>query len=372
MLPVSGRWADSREHIFFIVCAVVCGFIIWPIVLPLASGAAVAYICEKPLTWMMAFLQRSRFLQMRFFKGATGLARSLLALFLIVFILLLFLVPMALFVVTTIKQAALLFDSQANPLLQPGLFDRGVQWIAVKLGNLGLTLSVPDIIEQTKLGLSRISGAIMGNLQSFLTGTPEGLVNAAMFLMSWFVFLVQGPALRAFVLPKILPWENERRILCDTTGDVLRAVILSNILVSLVQSAVVFGFLSATSTPQVLLWSGLAFFLSFIPLLGTAPIMIGAALHAFWGDRMGACIALTVGTIVVGSIDNVLRPFFVKGGAELNFFWVFVAFVGGIAQFGIAGTVLGPLAFSLFVAASRAVEERGRSMTEDKELAART
>jgi predicted PurR-regulated permease PerM len=105
------------------------------------------------------------------------------------------------------------------------------------------------------------------------------------------------------------------------------------------------------------LWSGLAFFLSFIPLVGTAPIMLGAVAYAFMQDRPGAGAALVVGVLVVGAVDNVLRPFFVKGRAALSFFWVFVAFIGGIAQFGVAGTVLGPLFFALFAAAAKALQE---------------
>jgi predicted PurR-regulated permease PerM len=47
-----------------------------------------------------------------------------------------------------------------------------------------------------------------------------------------------------------------------------------------------------------------------------------------------------------------------KGDVDLNFFWLLLALLGGIASFGILGTVLGPLALSLFVAALRGIEAR--------------
>lgn len=56
-----------------------------------------------------------------------------------------------------------------------------------------------------------------------------------------------------------------------------------------------------------------------------------------------------------------------KGGAELNFFWIFLAIVGGMSQFGVAGAVLGPVCFALFVAAIKALDEARREPIEEHE-----
>jgi predicted PurR-regulated permease PerM len=349
-----------REHVFFLICTVACMVIVWPLIVPIAAGAAIGYVCEGTLETLLAKTRRLRaaltpIAILRNRGSSEPLWRWLMALVLMVGILGVFLVPMILFVFSTIQQTAALFDPASNPLLQPGTLNRGIEWISAKLAEFGITASIAEIVTQGKVALGRVSSMAASTLQSAVSGTPEKLVDLTLFLMAWAVFLVNGRSLRAFFLPKVIPWKREREILCETTGDVLRAVIVANILVSLVQAIVVFSFLLPTGTPNVLLWSGLAFFLSFIPLVGTAPIMVGAAVYAFMNDRPGAGIALVVGTVLVGGVDNVLRPFFVKGRASLDFFWVFVAFIGGIAQFGVAGTVLGPLAFSLFVAASKAL-----------------
>lgn len=285
--------------------------------------------------------------------------RWILATIIVTGILCVFLVPMVFFVINILTQAMALIDPESNPLLRPGLPQKAARWVSERAAEFGVTLAIPEIIGQAKTALVRLSNEGVNGLRGVLTGTPEGLVRASLLIMTWLIFLVEGKAIRARFLPKIIPWPEERAIICDTTGDVLRAVILSNILVSLVQAIVVALFLWPTGTPQPMLWAGLAFFLSFVPLVGTAPIMIGAAIYAFTSDKAIAGVVLCVGAVVVGAVDNVLRPFFVKGGASLNFFWVFVAFIGGIAQFGLAGSVLGPLAFALFSAAARALEKNG-------------
>lgn len=353
--------AGRREHIFFVVCALACLAIVWPLMVPISAGAAIGYVCEGALDWVLAKTTRARLaLTPAVLRRRAGAPETFwrwcMAVVLMVAFLAVFLVPMGLFVATTIQQASLLLSSDTNPLLQPGSFNRGVEWISETFAEFGITVSFAEIVTQGKVALGRLSSLAASTLQSALTGTPQKIVNVVLFLMAWAVFLVNGRTFRDFLLPKIIPWTKEREVLCETTGDVLRAVIVANVLVSLVQAIVVFSFLLPTGTPNVLLWSGLAFFLSFVPIVGTAPIMIGAAVYAFMHDKPGAGVALIVGSVLVGGVDNVLRPFFVKGRASLSFFWVFVAFIGGISQFGIAGTVLGPLAFSLFVAASKALQ----------------
>lgn len=342
------RSSRQREYVFFLLCAVFSLYIVWPLVVPMAAGMALAYVCEHPLDWILAKVKPKR-----------SVWRWVWAFVLIIAILALFLVPMTLFVVTTLRQAAGIFDPEVNPVFKPGMIRRGAEWLSGKAGEVGVTISIPEINAQMRNAVVKVSESAADWLRNIVSGTPASILATFLLLMAWGLFLVEGKALRARFLPKFIPWDEERKLICDTTGDVLKAVILANVAVSVVQAIVVAGFLGFTGVPNWLLWSGLAFFLSFIPLLGTAPIMVGAAIYCFIGDRVVAGVVLGVGSVIVGAIDNVLRPFFVKGRAALSFFWVFVAFVGGIAQFGIAGTVLGPLAFALFTAAARTYE-RGR------------
>jgi predicted PurR-regulated permease PerM len=68
----------------------------------------------------------------------------------------------------------------------------------------------------------------------------------------------------------------------------------------------------------------------------------------FSNGQNGMGIFLLFALVGVGLVDNFLRPYLVKGAAELSFFWLFMAFVGGLAVFGPLGVIAGPLIFSLF------------------------
>ena len=138
--------------------------------------------------------------------------------------------------------------------------------------------------------------------------------------------------------------------------DVLADNAVSNVVVSFVQALLIAILLLIFRVPRPFVWGVLTFFLSFVPVVGTAPITLGAAGWLLSQGRPVAAVVMLVIAFLVASLDNVLRPFFMKSSVDLNFLWVLVALIGGVALFGIPGVILGPLAFSLLVAALRTLE----------------
>ncbi|RYZ51345.1 MAG: AI-2E family transporter [Proteobacteria bacterium] len=166
--------------------------------------------------------------------------------------------------------------------------------------------------------------------------------------MAWVYFLIHGRDQRRVLLPKLIPWPEQRDVIAETLGETLRALVLTSVILSVIQSVLVIGTLGLTGIPKYYLWGALAFFLSFIPVFGTAPVMISAAVYAFMHDKSAAGIIIICMAVFIGSIDNIVRPMLMKGSSELNFFWLFMALVGGVAIFGLAGAVIGPWAFAMF------------------------
>ena len=88
-------------------------------------------------------------------------------------------------------------------------------------------------------------------------------------------------------------------------------------------------------------------FASLIPFVGTALIWVPAALFLFFtGQTEWGIFMLFWGVIVVGSIDNFLRPMFMQG-ASMNTVVVFFSIIGGLQLFGLAGLIYGPIIFSI-------------------------
>jgi len=97
------------------------------------------------------------------------------------------------------------------------------------------------------------------------------------------------------------------------------------------------------------LWGVLAFVLSFIPLFGTTPVTLGAAIYLFASGRQGAAIVMLVGMVVIGASDNLVRPLVASGSGNLHPLLTLVAIFGGLAAIGASGIFFGPIIAALAV-----------------------
>ncbi len=94
------------------------------------------------------------------------------------------------------------------------------------------------------------------------------------------------------------------------------------------------------------------FFVSFIPVIGAAPVGFFLALLAFLGERVGPGIGLTLVALFAGTIDNILKPFLVSGDFNVNALIGFTSVVGAIIVLGLPGLLLGPVIMNIFVGIS--------------------
>lgn len=89
---------------------------------------------------------------------------------------------------------------------------------------------------------------------------------------------------------------------------------------------------------------------SLIPVVGTAIVSVPAVLWLFFnGLYWQTAFFAAWATVLVGGVDNYLRPFFMQGQARMSPFYIFLAIVGGLATFGISGLVFGPLVIALAI-----------------------
>jgi predicted PurR-regulated permease PerM len=92
-------------------------------------------------------------------------------------------------------------------------------------------------------------------------------------------------------------------------------------------------------------------FLSMIPMLGSFLVWVPAAIYlALTGHYVKAIMLVLWGTLVIGMIDNFLRPKLVGGRTRLHELLIFFAVLGGLQVFGVLGIVLGPVVLALTMA----------------------
>lgn len=135
---------------------------------------------------------------------------------------------------------------------------------------------------------------------------------------------------------------QENRIL-EKIREVNRSALLGSFMTAICQGLVGgIGFV-IVGVPAIF-WGTVMAFCSFIPVVGTALIWVPAVGYLLLLGQMKTAAFLSLWCIVlVGSIDNFLRPVFMKGKAEMSTFYIFLSILGGVQVFGLVGVLYGPL-----------------------------
>jgi predicted PurR-regulated permease PerM len=81
--------------------------------------------------------------------------------------------------------------------------------------------------------------------------------------------------------------------------------------------------------------------------LGPFLVLVPALIWLYWSGHPVAGTVLVVITIIAGTIDNVVRPFLIRKGAELPILLIFAGVIGGLVAFGIIGLFVGPVVLAV-------------------------
>jgi predicted PurR-regulated permease PerM len=99
-------------------------------------------------------------------------------------------------------------------------------------------------------------------------------------------------------------------------------------------------------------WAVLMAFLSLLPAIGAAIVWLPVAIYFLVTGQVWQGIALVAwGTIVIGLVDNLLRPLLVGKDTKMPDYLVLISTLGGMALFGLNGFVIGPVIAAMFLAA---------------------
>ena len=95
-------------------------------------------------------------------------------------------------------------------------------------------------------------------------------------------------------------------------------------------------------------WGLSAFAMGFLSgRVGRRKVLIPAVIWVFWSGSTGWGVALLVWSVIVGTMDNVLRPLLIRRGADLPLLLIFAGVIGGLIAFGIIGLFVGPVVLAV-------------------------
>jgi predicted PurR-regulated permease PerM len=195
------------------------------------------------------------------------------------------------------------------------------------------------------------AAAVVGSAVS-ATGTL--VFQLIMMLIALYFLLLQGEELVSWMDQASPLRIGQTRELLLEFKKVSYSVLVSTVITSAVQAlAALVGYLIAR-VPHPLFFAAVTFFVAFIPAIGAGAVCVVAALLLFATGHPYMAIFLGIwGVVIVGLVDNVIKPLLMKADMEMHGGLVFFALLGGLAAFGATGLLIGPLVIAAFLALMR-------------------
>lgn len=206
---------------------------------------------------------------------------------------------------------------------------------------------VVDLQEQ----LGQLSEHVPKAVQKFVSGSLHFAIGVAVALFLLFFFLRDREQMLSS-LRGLLPLSAaEAAQVFRQVDDTVYAIIYGTLAVSLVQGALGALMFWWLGLPAPLLWGSAMAVLAIVPVVGTAIIWGPAAVFLLLeGSPEKALILAAWGFIVIGLIDNLLKPAIVQDRLHVHIVPVFVSILGGLAAFGAAGVIIGPVILAIALA----------------------
>ncbi|QWK80209.1 AI-2E family transporter [Ochrobactrum sp. BTU1] len=228
--------------------------------------------------------------------------------------------------------------------------------------------ALPDTLEEWmvrfELGTfaewrTRITGGILQGSQIFASRLVSFGQNTLQFLISFgimiyllFFLFRDGAELGEKIRQAIPLSEDYKNQFVEKFAAVIRATVKGNIIIALVQGTIGGVTFWLLGIEAALLWGVMMTIFSLLPVVGASlvwgPAAIWFAVNGMWGQTI---ILILVGVLIIGLIDNLLRPPLVGKGTRMPDFVVLISTIGGISLVGINGFVVGPMIAAMFIAA---------------------
>ncbi len=226
-----------------------------------------------------------------------------------------------------------------------------VPWLRQAADWLGqyVDLEAIDLRKMALSALGSVGGALAAHTKGLVANALETVVTVAVMLVTMAVLFHEGPALAALVRQFLPLAEDEKEEVFRQLRGVTRAVFYGVLLTALVQAAVGAAGIAIVGLPYVVAFGAAMFFAAVLPA-GTAIVWGPAAVWLLLSGHPWKALFLALwGALAVGTIDNLLRPYFIGKGVQMSSLMVFFGIFGGMLAFGLVGLFLGPLVITLFL-----------------------
>ncbi|MBK9574734.1 MAG: AI-2E family transporter [Rhodoferax sp.] len=332
--------ANKSLLLLLVLVSVAFGWVLLPFYGTIMWATIIGLLFRPVYRWLLARL-----------AGRPSVAALLTVLLVLVIVIL----PLALITASLAREAAGVYQGLKSGALNPvlylhGVFDALPGWITALLARFGLN----DFATlQNRLTAALTQGSQFMATQALGIGQDTFEFVASLFITLYLSFFLirDGDSIARTVRQAMpLPPRHTQELLGKFTTVIL-ATVKGNLLVAAIQGALgglAFWFLGVSAA---LLWAVLMAFLSLLPAVGAGLVWVPVAAYFLITGAIWQGIALIAYCVlVIGLVDNLLRPILVGKDAGMPDYLVMIATLGGMAVFGINGFVIGPVIAAMFIA----------------------
>jgi predicted PurR-regulated permease PerM len=207
-----------------------------------------------------------------------------------------------------------------------------------------------QLLAQAGDAVSAIGKFLVSSVSSLTIGTLNFFFMAFVVLYSMYFLQMDGDKVITRVLYYLPLKASDERVMLQKFTSVTRATLKGTLLIGLLQGGLAGLAFAVAGIDNWVFWGTVMIVLSIIPAVGSALVWIPACLFLAVQGQVTTAILLGVFCgLVVGSLDNVLRPILVGRDTKMHELMIFLSTLGGILMFGFSGVFIGPLIASFFI-----------------------
>ncbi len=281
--------------------------------------------------------------------------RTLAAIATVICVVVIVILPLTLVTTSLVQEGAGLYQRIQSGEVSLGRYFRQIvdalpAWMINLLDRFELT-KLAAWQERLSAGLTRVVQWLAAQALNIGQHTVTFLVSLFLALYLLFFLLRDGAELVSRIKAVVPLRPALQRDLAGRFATVIRATVKGSLVVAIVQGALGGLALWLLGVHAPVLWGVLMAVLSLLPAVGTGLVWVPIAAYLLATSATWRGIGLVAyGVLVIGSVDNVLRPLLVGKDTRMPDYVVLLSTLGGLAVFGFNGFIIGPVIAAMFMA----------------------
>ncbi|MFW2404096.1 MAG: AI-2E family transporter [Gammaproteobacteria bacterium] len=290
---------------------------------------------------------------------------SLVAVLTVILIFFTVLVPSLLVTSAVVNEASQLYQRIQSGEIDPGAALRWLQgWVpGLTSWAEGLGIDVTQWPQKVSEIAVKASQYVGGMALTAGQNVANFMIKFLIMLYLLFFILRDGDQMMEKIIAALPFGDDRERELFGKFAEVSRATLKGTLVIGVIQGTlggIMFGVLGIQGA---VFWGVVMVFLSILPLVGASLVWIPAVIFLVVSGAYGKALAMALfGGVVIGLLDNVLRPILIGRDTKMPDYLILLSTLGGLSIFGISGFVIGPIIAALFLAVWAMFEKEHRDL----------